>query len=386
MPRIVHVFTVSDSLVFLTGQVAFMRARGWELVVVTSPGPRLDAFARSEGVEVHAIEMPRRVTPMKDLASVSKLAALIRRLRPALVHAHTPKGGLLGMLAATAAGVRARIYHMRGLPFVAARGGRRALLKSTERVSCTLASRVLCVSPSLREVALAEKLVGPDKIRVLGAGSGNGVDAHGRFDPARVSPAARDELRDELGVPRDAVVLGYVGRLVRDKGIVELASAWESVRDRVPAAHLLLIGTIEDTDPLPPSCIEGLRGDPRVHMLGFREDMPELYAAMDLVTLPSYREGFPNVPLEAAAMRRPVVTTNVAGCVDAVVDGVTGATVPVRDARALADALERYAADPALRRTHGEAGRARVEREFTRERIWEAIDATYREVIDGSRP
>lgn len=376
MPRVVHVFTVPDSLVFLRGQVAFMRARGFDLTVVSSPGEALEAFGRQEDVDVHAVSMPRRMSPGEDAKSLARLGLLLRRIRPEIVHSHTPKGGLLGTMAATVARVPVRIYHMRGLPLMTARGVQRAILSATERTSCALATQVLAVSRSLRDVAIEERLCAPEKIAVLGAGSGNGVDSD-RFDPARVDPSVRHAFRAALGIADDAPVVGFIGRCVRDKGVVELVDAWKELRARHPAAQLVVAGVFEERDAVPAETRRALESDPSIHLVGFVADTPSLFAAIDVLALPTYREGFPNVPLEAAAMQVPVVTTRVPGCVDAVEDGVTGTLVPVRDAHALAVAVEAYLVDPALRERHGRAGRARVQTSFRRERIWEALAGVY---------
>jgi glycosyltransferase involved in cell wall biosynthesis len=173
-------------------------------------------------------------------------------------------------------------------------------------------------------------------------------------------------------------VVGFVGRIVRDKGIVELYQAWKILRARDLNLHLLLVGPFDPQDPVPPGIESRLRKDPRAHLTGMDWDTPRLYAAMDVVSLPTYREGFPNVPIEAAAMGLPVVATRIPGCVDAVQDGVTGTLVPPADAHALARAIEAYVTDPVLRRRHGVAGRERVLREFRQEVIWEAL---YREYL-----
>jgi hypothetical protein len=219
MAHIVHVMTVPESLAFLRGQAGFMRDRGHTLTVITSPGDGLQEFSEREGVPAYAVEMPRRITPLQDLRAVHELASLLRSLRPDIVHAHTPKGGLLGMLAATAAGIPRRIYHMRGLPMETAQGARRALLSTTERVSCALARRVIAVSPSLRQTAIAHGLCPAHKIIVLAGGSGNGVDAHGRFDPCarglrsprRSSPRPRHRSRRGGGGVRRAPRAGQRG-------------------------------------------------------------------------------------------------------------------------------------------------------------------------------
>jgi glycosyltransferase involved in cell wall biosynthesis len=384
MPRLFHVTTVPLSLRFLGGQVGFMRARGYEVHAVSSPGPLLDAFGRSEGVPVHAVPMSRRVDPAGDLRALARLIRLFRRHRPDIVHAHTPKGGLLGMMAAAAARVPVRVYHMRGLPLVTATGTKRVLLAGTERVACGLASTTLSVSPSLRRRALDLGLTSEDRIQVLLGGSGNGVDAQARFVPSPERARGR-AARAALGIPEAAEVVGFVGRLARDKGLVELAGAWARLREARPAAHLVLVGPEEPEDPVPPAIARALEADPRVHLVGFTEDTPALYEAFDVVALPTYREGFPNVLLEAAAMSLPVVATEVDGCVDAVVPGVTGELVPARDAEGLRAAIERYLQDPARRVAHGAAARARVEARFEQERLWAAIEALYRELLGGPR-
>lgn len=376
---LVHVFTVAESFHLMRGQGPFMRARGFRFMGIASPGDYLDTYAAREGVEVFAVPMPRRITPGRDLVAVVRLARLLRRLRPEIVHAHTPKGGLLGMIAAGLAGVPVRLYSMRGLPFMTAIGVRRRLLLATEWLSCLLAHRVICVSHSLRATALEHGLGAPGKLVTLLGGSSNGVDAAGRFDPDAPpgERVRREVLRNRLAIAAEAPVIGFVGRLVRDKGVQELATAWAAIRDRWPTAHLLMAGPREARDPVSAATLMRLHDDPRVHLLGPVDDPREVYAAADVIVLPTYREGFPNVLLEAAAMRRPVVATRVPGCVDAVVDGETGLLVAPGDPAALAEAIERYLREPVLRARHGARGRARVLHAFQREAIWEALYGEY---------
>ena len=380
--RLVHVMTVPQTLVLLTGQARFMREHGFTLTGVASSGPYGPVFAAQEGVEVVAVEMPRRITPLADLGALRDLVRELRKRQPSIVHAHTPKGGLLGMLAALIARVPVRIYHVRGLPLETATGLTRVLLFISERVSCRLAHRVFAVSHSLRDQIVALGLVDPTKVLVPHAGSGNGVDADGIFNPDRLPSDVRAERRAAWGVPPDAVAIAFVGRLGVDKGIVELASAWRQIRDEFPDAHLILAGPVDETrDRLPAGVLDGFRDDPRVSVLGLLQETGGVYAAADLVVHPSYREGFPNVPLEAAAMGLPVITTTATGCRDSVLDGVTGALVPVADAAALASVLRRYLSSPALRASHGTAGRARALRDFAPRRIWEAYLEEYRVLL-----
>ena len=376
MPRVVHVTTVSDSLIFLDGLVQHLGAAGFEVHVVSSPGERLTQFGRAWNVPTYPLDMPRKVSPLGDLVSASELTGLFSRLRPDIVHAHTPKGGLLGMLSARAAGVPLRLYQMRGLPFVTAKGTLRGILTATEKVSCAIATQVICQSPSLREVALAEHLAPADKLTVILKGS-NGVDSAGRFNPARFA-GQRGALREAAGIPPNALVFLFVGRLVRDKGVVELLEAFTQLAERLPDAWLWCVGPFEPRDPVPSDVKRALEAHPRIRLEGYANDPSAFYAGADVVVLPTYREGFPNVPLEAAAMGLPVIATRVPGCVDAVEDNVTGTLVPAQDVRSLSRAMLTYAADPSLRQAHGRAGRARVERDFARERIWEEVVRHYR--------
>lgn len=378
--RLTHVMTVDLTLLFFRGQIGFMRRHGVSPRMVASPGPHLEEFGARNGVPVLGIPMLREISPLHDLVAVARLWRHFRRTRPHIVHSHTPKGGLLGMVAARLAGVPVRIYHIRGLPMAGARGVRRALLAGAERTACALATRVLCVSPSARAEAVAAGLCPAHKVRVLAHGTGNGVDAEGRFNPATRPAGERAAVRARLGIGADDRVLLFVGRLVRDKGVAELVAAWQLLSARYPELHLVVLGPLEARDAIAAEDAERLRGDPRVHVLGLDLEAAPYYAAADLVLFPSYREGFPNVPLEAAAMELPVVATRVTGCVDAVEDGVTGTLVPVGDGAALAQAAVRYLESAQLRRDHGRAARARVLERYRPELVWSALLAEYREL------
>lgn len=374
VPTLVHVTTVPQSLIFVSKQMKFMQDHGFDIHIVSSPGELLDEYGRDYGVTTHPLPMSRAISPAADAIAVMRLTRLLKRIKPDIVHAHTPKGGLVGMTAATAARVPSRIYHMRGLLTLTATGRKKALLSAAEVTSCEMAHTVICQSRSLRRVAVDDHLVDPVKAVVLGDGS-NGVDAQ-RFAP-QPDDTLRQEVRAKFGIPEDAVVIGFVGRLVGDKGIVELTRAWSGLRDRFPHLHLLLVGPFEERDPVPAHTRQTLEGDDRVHFQGFTKDTVPYYAAMDVLTLPTYREGFPNVPLEAAAMGLPVVGTFAVGCRDAIANGQTGILVRERDAKALEEAIGRYVAFPHLRTRHGDAGRERVLEKFTPGRIQEALLDVY---------
>ncbi len=378
-PRILHVTTVPQTLSFLAGHIAHARDRGFDVQVATSPGDTLEAFQRETQINSHPIAMSRRITPFGDLGSLWCMVRLMRKLRPMLVNGHTPKGGLLAMMAATMCRVPVRVYHMHGLPLLTATGMKRRLLRWSERTSCRLAHQVLCISDSLREVAIAEGLCPANKIKVLNHGNIDGVEAEAKFNPARLSADRAREVRVRYQIPQDALVAGFVGRIVRDKGLIELVRAWQNLREEFASLHLLIAGPFEDQDPIPADVEAVLRSDPRVHLAGWVpvRDMPSVYRVLDILVLPTYREGFGTVLLEASAMELPVVATRIPGVLDAVRDGETGLLVPAQDAEALASAVGRYLRDVDLRRQHGRAGRERVLRDFDPQVMHETLFAEY---------
>lgn len=381
---VLHVTTVPASLGFVRDQVGYTKARGWTVHVLSAPGPALDQFGRDAEVTVHAAALTRRLSPLRDTYALFQIARVIRNIRPTVVHAHTPKGGLLGVLAGIVSRSTIRIYHVRGLPFESANGWRRALLRGSERLACSAAHRVICHSASLQQQLLTQRLCAPHKCTTLAQGAGNGVSAQSRWNPAHVSNDDVQRLRKQLGLPAGAPVIGYIGRLARDKGVAELADAWRAVSAQHPNAQLLLLGASDVRDPVSASVLERLRTDPNVHFAGRVPDPLPYYALMDVVALPSYREGMPNVALEAAAMAVPVVATRVTGCVDAVQHGVTGLLVEPRSAAALAHALDFYLQKPALAQRHGRAGRERMLRDFRPEPIWHACHAEYDQLIEAA--
>jgi glycosyltransferase involved in cell wall biosynthesis len=380
--KLVHVTAVPISLRFVEGMCREFLARGIDVQAISSPGPDLD-WAESF-MPVHPVPIARAISPLKDLVSIARLVKTFRSMRPDVVVGHMSKAGLLTMIAATIARVPHRVYFNHGMALTRMTGIARAVLYCGERVSCSLAKSVLCVSHSVRRFAIDQGLCAATKIHVPCAGSVDGIDAAGRF----VRRAGdREATRGRLGLRDDAFVVGFVGRLVPNKGMPWLLEAWRHFRTRRPDARLLLVGAPDETAPLSPELQSAIENDATIIRTGLVADTRPYFAAMDVFALPSLSEGLSTVLLEASAMELPVITTPVPGCIDVVVDGVTGTVVPERNAVPLADAIERYAQDPTLAARHGRSGRERVLRDFKPEAIRSVLHRHVRELVveEGER-
>ena len=377
-PRVINVLNSSISLGFLQGQLQYFQDRGFD-VTVLSPERRNGEWeaARPEGVRIIEVPMEREIAPLRDLASLWRLCQIMRTLCPAVTNVGTPKAGLLGGFAAWLNRVPCRFYTLHGLRFETTKGLRRRLLVYAERLACRFAHRVICVSQSVREKAIASGLTRRERTVVFGSGSCNGVDA-ARFSPTSEIMRRAGELRRNLGIPAQAPILLFVGRLTSDKGIPELMEAFLRLRNQFLDLRLLLVGCFEDEDPLPIDTRRCLETHSHVVFAGAVENTAPYYAMADVLVLPSHREGLPTVVLEAQAAGKPVVGASATGIVDLIVDGETGLLFPVGDVAALVEALARMITDKTLAGELGHAGQERVKREFRQQQIWEAL---YREYI-----
>ena len=376
-PKILQVCAVDASVgPLLRPLVHALREAGAEVHVACSPGGELDRLA-AEGVPVRPVRIARRIVSLRHPVSLFQLARLIRRERYDFVHVHTPIASALGRAAARLSGARPVVlytahgfyFHDRMRPWL------RWTLVQQERLFGRLCTDFLfTVSPEDRETALRERIMDPERTHCL---SSLGVDLE-RFDLSS-PPSVR---RSDVGVADADSVVAYVGRLVREKGVLDLLQAIALVRERVPGIRLLVMG-----DTLASDRGRGIQREIRdlmtaheleknIVFLGFREDVPSLLRLADVFALPSYREGMPLTILEAMAAARPVVTTNVRGCREEVVDGVTGLLVEPGDVRGLAEAIRSLALDRERARAMGLAGRLRAEKAFDRRRVLEEeVDA-----------
>ena len=374
MTRLVHVTTTDMSLDWLLGpQLEAFAAAGYEVIGVSAAGPHVDALA-ARGIRHEALRhATRAMAPTRDVAALAELVALLRRLRPEIVHTHNPKPGLYGRLAGRACRVPVVVNTVHGLYATPEDSlEKRAVVYGLERLAASCSRAELLQNPE--DLPVLRRLGVPDDRLVL---LGNGIDL-GRFDPVRVGPAPRHRVRAELGIADDEVVVGLVGRLVREKGYAEVFAAAESLREGGVPVRFVVVGP---DDPDKPDAIGAAEREAAeragVQLLGRRDDVDALYAAMDLYVLASWREGFPRSAMEAAAMGLPIVATDVRGCRQVVVPGVTGSLVRPRRAAELARAVEELAVDPARRARMGAAARRLAEREFDQQRVIDRTLAVY---------
>lgn len=384
--RLLVITTIPQTMAaFFEKQLRIMAEQGFEVHAVSSPGEALDRLDAGDSVIKHGLLMERKPSPWQDVKSLWAMLRLMRRVRPHIVHAHTPKAGLLGMLAARMAGVPVRLYTVHGLPLETRTGAKRKILEYAERVSAFCSTTTYSVSHSVREIVVKFRLCGSGKVSVLGDGSCAGVDLS-RFRPSAglIHGCA---LRRANQIPDDAPVAVFIGRLSKDKGVEVLAEAWPDVIRRNPKLRLIIAGELDETDRISDEAMRMLTSDSKIVLLGniAKTGIPSVYEAATFVVLPTFREGLSQVALECGAMGVPLVSTRVCG-LDAVVDGRTGLLVPPRNASALADAIVRMAGDETLRERLGRSAREHVAACYSEARVNQLWIGEYRRLVRATFP
>jgi glycosyltransferase involved in cell wall biosynthesis len=376
---VVHVTTTDMSLELLLGpQLEAIAGAGYRVVGASAPGPHADALARRGVEHVALAHATRAMAPTEDARAMAELMTLFRRLRPSIVHTHNPKPGLYGRLAARLSRIPVVVNTVHGLYALPEDAWpKRAIVYGLERLAASCSHAELLQNPE--DLSTLRRLRVPaERLAVLG----NGIDLQ-RFDPAAISADDRAAARREMGAAaEDDVVVGLVGRLVREKGYPEVFEAAALLRTRLPQLRMAVIGPDE------PDKADALTRADRdvaeragVRFLGARTDVVRLYAGMDIHVLASHREGFPRSPMEASAMQVPVVATDVRGCRQAVDHGVTGLLVRPRDPEGLAGAMVRLASDPVERRRLGSAARRKALDCFDQQRCIDLTLATYERLL-----
>ena len=377
--RVAHITTVDQSLRYLLlNQMRSIAQAGYEVTGISAPGSDVPVI-ESMGIRHIAVPLTRRLTPFADLRALVHLYRIFRREQFTIVHTHTPKPGLLGQLAARMAGAPVVVNTIHGFYFHEHMPpAQRRFYIAMERIAARCSDLILSQSREDLDTAIRLGICPRERIQLLG----NGIDIQ-RFDRNRVDPATLAHLRSTLGLPPDVPVIGFVGRLVVEKGILELALAVQQVQSRFGPVTLLIVGGVdrEKPDALIPDDIRAACGAASCVFAGVRQDMPDMYALMDIFALPSYREGFPRAPMEASAMGVPCVVTNVRGCREAVEHERNGLIVPLRDVDALAEALISLLRDHDRRRAMGDAGRRMAHEQFDERLVFQRVLAAYHRLL-----
>jgi len=378
--KIVHITTVDLSLRYLLlNQLRSIQEAGYEVVGISSPGLEVPAI-EAAGIRHISVRMTRNpFTPFQDLRALWQLYRIFRREHFIIVHTHNPKPGFLGQIAAKMAGVPIIVNTLHGFYFHEhMHPAWRRFYIALEKIAARCSDAILSQNREDIETAICERICPPEKIKHLG----NGIDMQ-HFNPASFSQQGIARKRREVGLSDGAKVVGFVGRLVREKGLLELFAAARIVRERVPNVQFLFIGPVDTYKPdaLTPDSAQEYGIADICHFLGMRQDMPELYALMDVFVLPSHREGFPRAPMEASAMKVPCVVTNIRGCREAVEHGSNGLLVPLGDVQALADAIVELLTDREKARRMGEEGRRIALERFDERLVFEKVKAEYARLL-----
>ncbi len=386
MPKLIRVTTVPMALRFLLpGQMRFMKDHGFEVTMISADGPERAQVILDEGCPHVIVPMTRKITPVADLVSLLRLYRLFRKERPDIVHSHTPKAGLLAMLAAKMARVPLRIHTVAGLRFMTSSGLTRKVLEKMERVTAYAATNIWPNSQSLLGYLTRENLVPPAKLELIGYGSSNGIDLR-RFNDSAIDPSALAEAKQLIRYDPSCFYIVTVGRIVADKGISELVQAFASVSRDHPSVRLVLVGDQEPgLDPLDAETQQTIKGHPGIISTGWRNDVEYFMKMSDLLIHPSHREGFPNVLLQAGAMGCPVLCSRITGNIDIVEDAITGIIFEVNDETDLELKL-RFALDqPDLVRSCAANLSAKVRQYFERSAVHLAILEKYNSLLNDHK-
>jgi glycosyltransferase involved in cell wall biosynthesis len=383
-PKLIRITTVPVSLAgLIRGQHRYMTQQGFEVVGVSSSGKALDEVSKSEGVRTEVVEMTRILSPVKDLKSLWQFYRFCRKEKPTIVHSHTPKAGIVGMMGAWLARVPIRLHTVAGMPLMEATGAKRKLLDLVEKMTYGFATKVYPNSQGLYDFIVEGNYAKPKKLHVIANGSSNGIDTS-FFSLNTVSEETKQQLRQELGIKDNDFLFVFVGRMVGDKGLNELIAAFPTIHEKNPNAHLLLVGNFErELDPLLSQTEEVISNHPNIHAVGFKSNVKDYFAISDALVFPSYREGFPNVVMQAGAMGLPSIATDINGCNEIIEEGTNGIIIPPKDVIALKNAMLEMIENKELYNHLKSNAREMITSRYEQRIVWEALLEEYKRLIDN---
>ena len=388
MKKLIRITTVPLSLkVLLKGQLRFMASNGFDVKGVSSEGEELREVHENEGIAVEAITMSRKITPFQDLKSLWEMWNFLRKEKPQIVHTHTPKAGIIGMLAARLAGVPHRLHTVAGLPLMEATGTKRKILNFVEKLTYSSATRVYPNSKGLYDFILQNNFTQSNKLKIIANGSSNGIDTT-FFSPDQVTEIEKVTLREKLNIQPDDFVFVFVGRIVSDKGINELIKAFsqlQAVENNEPAGiKLLLVGGLEnDLDPLNPETLAEINQNKDIISVGFQQDVRSFFAIADALVFPSYREGFPNVVMQAGAMGLPSIVSDINGCNEIIIEGENGLIIPSKNVEKLKEKMLTLAKDKNLYTKLKGNSRRMIENRYEQSVVWNALLEEYEGLLQS---
>lgn len=388
MKKLIRITTVPISFkVLLKGQLRFMASNGFDVKGVSSEGEELKEVRENEGIVMEAINMSRKITPFQDLKSFWEMWNFLRKEKPQIVHTHTPKAGIIGMLAARLAGVPYRLHTVAGLPLIEATGTKRKILNFVEKLTYSSATRVYPNSKGLYDFILQNNFTQSNKLKIIANGSSNGINTT-FFNPAQVSEIEKVALREKLNIQPDDFVFVFVGRIVSDKGINELIKAFSELQtaenNELTGIKLLLVGGLEsDLDPLNPETLAEINQNKDIISAGFQQDVRPFFAISDALAFPSYREGFPNVVMQAGAMGLPSIVSDINGCNEIIVEGENGLIIPSKNVEKLKEKMLTLARDKNLYVKLKENSRRMIENRYEQSVVWNALLEEYEGLLQS---
>ena len=376
--KLIRITTIPLSLdKLLDRQLHFMSAY-YDVIAVSSDKEYLEKVGKKEQVTTFHLEMTRKITPIKDFFAVLKLYFFLKRIKPIIVHTHTPKAGIVGMLASKMAGVPHRFHTVAGLPLLETKGFKRKILDFVEKLTYSCATKVYPNSYGLLAIITKNNYCSVTKLKVIANGSSNGIDTE-YFNLNIFSASQNLDLKKQLGIATSDFVFVFVGRLVADKGINEMVAAFKLVNEKYPNAKLLLVGDYEtNLDPLLPLTLEQIKTSNAIITVGFQSDVRPYLSIADALIFPSYREGFPNVVMQAGAMGLPAIVSNINGCNEIIVEGKNGTIIPVKNTSTIIKKMELLLTDEDYFKKLKSNAREMIVSRYEQKVVWEAIIEEYK--------